>query len=973
MSNGIIIKPMKILLYNRLNTEPVQRQFDKTIHYLQQGDFRSADVRKMKTQGFYRARLDDTNRLLFKIGEYEGVKYLFILEVILNHDYAKSRFLRGAVVQEEKLTPLYDPEAIPSEDSLKFSYLNPNSQRFTILDKIITLNKEQSEIIQHEPPLLLLGAAGSGKTMLALEKIKQVKGRILYVTLSPYLASKAEKIFANDIKDQKVDFYSLDEYVREIMEPDGDEVSFGDFKVWFERIRHTVRLKDVSKLFEEIRGVLTGTADDKPYLSKEEYEQLGVRQSVFVGGEKEQVYAIFRRYLEWLKADGLYDPNIAAQAAQAKVEATYDLVVVDEVQDMTNVQLSLLLKSLKRPDQFILCGDANQVVHPNFFSWTSVKRLLHRHSLNRDIIRLLPSNHRNDEKIIKLSNRLLALKNVRFGSVDKESILLTDMQSSLESEKKSVRFYEPTEEVLTQIDKTSSISPQMVIIVLREEDKAAAKKHFKTPLIFTVHEAKGLEFNFVVLFNLVSSSSAEFTEICEGVSPRDLKGTLEYRRPKHKEDRSLQAYLFYINSFYVAITRAINYVYIVEQNHKHRLFSLLNVKNFNKRLGATAVPGASFKEWQMMALELEKFGKKEQADAIKAKFSNIVAPPWSPTTFSQYMEMRERMMADIVDTSVKRFNIREKAKIYDHCLFYHDMLGFTSVRSSYHGRPKNLFAEIQAFALKMMAPYRIDSPQRIEPLIKKYGPNFQNEIGLTPLMLAVMAGATKVVKYLLLAGANPMATDNWGRTAFQLAIVYAHGNEQYASEKFAELVEIVHPPYLMIRHPGDTFSLPYGTMDFFISSIILALQKELLFIRFNKEHVAFQVEDFCKVLRHLPATALSANMRKKEYVKAFLEKREIRREDSSFIVRMRPGYYTIWLEFEIPICREWVSLKQLFDMDNMDIFEAQSGVIAFGNDWLQWQADFKAHVENKLEMEMLREDEEVLAKLPDDDLRDWPV
>ena len=42
---------------------------------------------------------------------------------------------------------------------------------------------------------------------------------------------------------------------------------------------------------------------------------------------------------------------------------------------MTNVQLALALACLKTPAQFLLCGNSNQIVHPNFFSWAAVRSL----------------------------------------------------------------------------------------------------------------------------------------------------------------------------------------------------------------------------------------------------------------------------------------------------------------------------------------------------------------------------------------------------------------------------------------------------------------------------------------------------------------------------------------------------------------------------------------------------------------------
>jgi hypothetical protein len=49
---------------------------------------------------FYRAKLDYANRLLFTLVRHGGVAYALMREVIEQHAYDKSRFLRGAPVDE---------------------------------------------------------------------------------------------------------------------------------------------------------------------------------------------------------------------------------------------------------------------------------------------------------------------------------------------------------------------------------------------------------------------------------------------------------------------------------------------------------------------------------------------------------------------------------------------------------------------------------------------------------------------------------------------------------------------------------------------------------------------------------------------------------------------------------------------------------------------------------------------------------
>ena len=503
---------MEILYYNHLDTQSVKKQFDKTVSYLKEGNFKSADVRKMRNVlGFYRAKLDDTNRLLFKIGVYNGKKYLLLLEVILNHDYAKSKFLRGARIDESKLWPEHNSSAMDDSVFEEITYLNPVSSGFTYLDKIISLDETQEELLFSQTPLILMGPAGSGKTILTLEKLNYSEGKILYITLSDYLAEKARILYnstpcPNEGRRQ-VDFFSYPQFVARYCPPKERESNFKTFDQWFSRHRSNYKIRDTFKLFEEIRGVLIGgtTGTEQPWLRKDEYLALGVRQSVFLKKEREEVYAIFEKYLAWMKSEQVYDLDMASWECRKLIQPEYDLVVVDEVQDMTSVKLSLILRTLKRPGNFVFCGDANQVVHPNFFSWANVKRLLHGQQVGREIIKFLPGNYRNSIAVTRLANRLLSLKQARFSAFDKESAFEVVSKSTEEGK---VQFVRANEKVLEVIEQRTCNSARIAIIVLREEDKKAAQKLFTTPLVFTIREAKGLEYQYVMANSVKMKTAA---------------------------------------------------------------------------------------------------------------------------------------------------------------------------------------------------------------------------------------------------------------------------------------------------------------------------------------------------------------------------------------------------------------------------------------------------------------------------------
>lgn len=171
---------MELLIYRGLDTDTIPG-YAKLAGYLAAEDFGSADVKKVG-DNLYRARLDRSNRLLFSLYRHGEERYALILEYIHQHAYEKSRFLaHGATIDEDKI-PSLTVEAV--EQAPQLPYVNPGSHRFHLLDKVLSFDDDQELIYRQSPPLIVIGSAGSGKTALTLEKMKDAVGDILYVTRS---------------------------------------------------------------------------------------------------------------------------------------------------------------------------------------------------------------------------------------------------------------------------------------------------------------------------------------------------------------------------------------------------------------------------------------------------------------------------------------------------------------------------------------------------------------------------------------------------------------------------------------------------------------------------------------------------------------------------------------------------------------------------------------------------------------------
>jgi hypothetical protein len=257
---------MKILTYRGLDPAKIPG-YDKLTAYLTADDFRSAEVKKVG-DNLYRARLDRSNRMLFALYRHQDECYALLLEYIPAHAYEKSRFLaHGARIDEDQI-PTVSHEVADTAPELP--YLNPRLPRFHLLDKVLSFDDEQDAIYHQPPPLIVIGSAGSGKTALTLEKMKETRGDVLYVTRSAFLVQNARTLYyANgwEREDQEVDFLSFREYLESIQVPTGKEITPRAFAAWADRQRLPKALKDSHQLFEEFQGAITG-ADPERTLSQ---------------------------------------------------------------------------------------------------------------------------------------------------------------------------------------------------------------------------------------------------------------------------------------------------------------------------------------------------------------------------------------------------------------------------------------------------------------------------------------------------------------------------------------------------------------------------------------------------------------------------------------------------------------------------------------------------------------------------------
>jgi len=906
----------EILLLNGLNPGKLRKQFDKALEELASGNFTAAEVKKMPGKGFYRARLDDTNRLLFRFGRWHDQTYLLILELILNHDYAGSRFLRGAPVDESSLIPLKTASVPPAEEVMALPYVNRRYPKFHLLDKILSFDDNQEAILQYPLPQIIIGSAGSGKTALTLEKVKTLTGRVLYVTLSPYLAENASHwYYANNYENESLepDFLSYREFIETIRIPEGKEMDFRIFERWFWGFRQSTGLKDAHTVYEEFRGVITGMDISKKYLTSADYLALGVKQSIFLSTERETVYSLFEKYLLFLQEEGFYDINIYSHNLLSLCSPVYDYIVVDEVQDFTNIQLFLILKSLIKPVNFILCGDANQVVHPNFFSWSHLKSMFYRHDFRSDDIRLLHANYRNTPVVSDLANRLLKIKIARFGSIDKESNYLVTTVSQSAGE---MVFLEEKNKTVAELARKTGKSVHYAVLVLRNEDKPRAAGLFHSPLLFSVQESKGLEYENIILFNFISDNAAEFNSICDGVNVDDVYGSEPgYSRGRDKTDKSLDAYKFYINSLYVAITRAVKSVYIVEKTRGHKLINLLGISEEDReRVIREEVSSAD--DWKREARRLEQMGKAEQAEAIRTNILVTATPNWEPMTQQRYMTLRK----DALDP--EHFNKKAKDHLFDFALIHNQRLIMEKLAALDYRRAEKYEDERGSIFRKYYQHYRDDNLKMVAQEVNRFGIDYRDIHNFTPLHAAVFCGAVKVTASLLENGANPDLEDTFNKTPVQIALLQAFVSREYAKSKLGGIYPLILSGAISLQVDGHLIKIDPYKVEYMLVNLFIAVQSSIQQSKSHYQAIGIRVDDFIEKLQFFPENVLPPYRKKREYWLAILAKHEIHSHNpynKKLFERIERGVYVLNSLMQFRYGDSWMLVRDILNSQGISL------------------------------------------------------
>jgi tetratricopeptide (TPR) repeat protein/Txe/YoeB family toxin of Txe-Axe toxin-antitoxin module len=422
-------------------------------------------------------------------------------------------------------------------------------------DLLLKLTPEEYELVNLYGSLLLSGSAGTGKTTVGLYRLlKSLEtlpdGKRLYVAYNPILLKEAQKQFKRLMNGSNAEiesifhFKTIRDLCLDILSLTGqnyfpeDEVTYQIFEQLYRRQSY----KDYppALVWDEIRSIIKGAhLETSSYqLSQKQYEQLGKkRSSVIPQKDRYKAYKVAEWYQGLLKKEGRFDEiDLARKVLQLIWQGKgdrYQLIVCDEVQDFSELQLELLVRLVTPGGQLFFAGDLHQMISPSGFRWEDLKTKFFK-GQREAIQKTLNFNFRSVGSLVNLANQILKL---RYRLLQER---ISDFGQPSSSYGECARLISAPLETLQPT--LGQLNPDDAILVRTDADKQRFSQEFQSNFVFTIEEAKGLEFDTIFLVEFFKPRQSLWNKVLN--SKPSLNKTDE---PELRLE---------LNLLYVAVTRA---------------------------------------------------------------------------------------------------------------------------------------------------------------------------------------------------------------------------------------------------------------------------------------------------------------------------------------------------------------------------------------------------------------------------------
>lgn len=600
-----------------VDLEGKARAFPKVLASLVNNRRGGLRIHKLKGYNIWSAYCNDYDRLLYTYVKRNNKNYICILDVVLNHDYDKSAFIRtpdmlnqflelnGQAIThkinandflEHELEPQVNRALAQNDDDDDDDDDNDNNVDMIRFDfynqQFVELDALQIDIVEKKQlPLIISGAPGSGKSLLSqllLEQYvennvnKEDPWPILYIAESEDLVQSmadgwaclpiSKQVPANAVqfKTYKQLLIDLNPQFINQLNPNKLNVEFVDkihcqnwLKDYLSKHNTTARTKGLSSIdladleaaYQELR-IISGTK------SLEEYIKLGSKNVLFQEQAMQRfLFDAYTAYLANLQANNSINPAFYTLQQQR----IYKRIIVDEFQDLSQKQLVILF-NLSINGEICYCGDDRQGLADSKSKIQFLSQTLRDNGFTDCVINL-PKSHRCPIAVINMANVLSGLKSKITGNGQPDIVA-----ANPEARRGAVRWVEsiPDELLADLCDKAKN--PDFAIVT-NADNIERLKKLYGTTEVYTPKEIKGLEYKYVLVDSIFDDEGFVNANSILKAQGDDVSNKNNSNRAKKDHGHEELGTCF--NHAFTAFTRSMDILY-VHQPNRHNLDYILS-------------------------------------------------------------------------------------------------------------------------------------------------------------------------------------------------------------------------------------------------------------------------------------------------------------------------------------------------------------------------------------------------------------
>lgn len=498
----------------------------KALHtFLHRPNANGLNLELLQNSDNFSIRANDKIRLILKKSKDEKGDLVWLwADTLIDHNYDRIDHKERGLYHYTEL-PLEVLEEAPNEEEQILADLIPEKGIELHHNQFILLSPQQQSAVENarkkQFPLIIHGAPGSGKSSTTLSILRQMvmqvpvpskddeksqeraaKPRFLYLTQSEKLAKEMRKEweamleFEPSLKGRAIVEFATPKKLFEQSAKATTHQLIQDsdrrFATWLKTYTKAMAVTDsdnrkiynswneqVERVYQEFRTLSTGAQGEK--------------YSLFDASQHPFLQVAYKAYLADLENKNEVDLSFHP------IEAPdFDLIAVDEAQDLSRLQIQSLTNQMhtKNNQIFFCVGD-----HQQLSSVECIIPFLHtlyhlsgmRINLD-DILVSLTGSYRCAEPITDLANAIIGLKRKAAGHLHKQELKTV---KPVDKELPGQVEWLDNPKQLASFEDQGNLN---IAIIAEENHFDEACKLFGAHRVYTPKEIKGLEFPHVVLF-----------------------------------------------------------------------------------------------------------------------------------------------------------------------------------------------------------------------------------------------------------------------------------------------------------------------------------------------------------------------------------------------------------------------------------------------------------------------------------------